>query len=421
MSKSAEELRTERNKLISDQRKMLDSAERENRELRSFEEQKYALMDEEIDRLDEQIRTVEEGPRHRVEPDDDGRTEPLILGGDEIRVFPPGTPVPSGAWRKCDRAERRELYDLLNKGPFGLSATQRKNLEQRAMAADTDVGGGFWIAPEQFQRQILAKLQDEVFIRRYATQVQCRNARSLGAGAMDTEPADADWTSEIQSIPEETDMNAEKRSWHPHDLSKMVKVSRKFVRLSPDGGTFVRDRLAYKFGITEEKAFLTGDGAAKPLGLMTASSDGISTSRDTSTSVAGTIKCDDFVDCFMALKAQYRRNGRWMLSRDALRVARKLKDGEGDYLWQPGLAGNRPDSILGRPYTESEFIDDVSSGNYVAICGDFSFYWIVDELTMEIQTLTELFARTSQIAYIGRKSTDGMPVFQEAFQRLKVS
>jgi len=175
--------------------------------------------------------------------------------------------------------------------------------------------------------------------------------------------------------------------------------------------------------VPEEKAFLIGTGVGQPLGIFTASNSGISTARDVSTGNTSTaIKADNLIECAYTLKAQYRRNARWIFHRDTVKMIRKLKDGEGNYLWRMGLAADRPDTILGHPFMESEYAPNTfTTGKYVGVLGDFSFYWIADALTMQIQVLTELYAESNQNGYIGRKESDGMPVLEEAFVRVTLA
>ena len=104
-------------------------------------------------------------------------------------------------------------------------------------------------------------------------------------------------------------------------------------------------------------------------------------------------------------------------------MVRKLKDSQNQYLWQPGLAGGaRPGTIMDVPYRISEFAPStVAANSYVAILGDFSHYWIVDALNMDIQVLNELYAATNQVGYVARMETDGMPVLEEAFVRGQIA
>ena len=62
-----------------------------------------------------------------------------------------------------------------------------------------------------------------------------------------------------------------------------------------------------------------------------------------------------------------------------------------------------------------------TTGEYVGLLGDFSHYWIADALSMQIQRLNELYAETNQVGFIGRLETDGAPVLEEAFVRVKLA
>lgn len=180
--------------------------------------------------------------------------------------------------------------------------------------------------------------------------------------------------------------------------------------------------MAYKFSVTQEKAFMTGDGNKKPLGLFTASTQGISTARDVQTGSATDVTADGLIDAKYTLKPQYWARARWLWHRDAIRRIRKLKDLNGVYIWQAGLASDRPDSILDVPYVVSEWVPNTfTTGLYVGMIADFSFYWIVDALDMEVQRLVELYATANQVGFIGRLETDGMPVLEEAFVRIKTN
>ena len=165
---------------------------------------------------------------------------------------------------------------------------------------------------------------------------------------------------------------------------------------------------------------MTGDGN-RSLSGSSASADGISTSRTLWVNTKTAIKADTLIDVKYALKGQYHARARWMLHRLILAEIRKLKDDNGQYLWQPGIAGGVPDRILEMPYTLSEYAPStLAAGKYVAILGDYRYYWIADALDMQIQRLVELYARSNQTGFIGRLETDGMPVLEEAFVRLKL-
>ena len=219
-------------------------------------------------------------------------------------------------------------------------------------------------------------------------------------------------------------MSFGKRELHPHPAAKRILVSTFLLNnavLSVD--QIVRDQLAYKFGITQEKAFLTGSGAGQPLGVFNASPNGIDTDRDIATgNTATAIGADGLINAKYALKAQYQKTARWIFHRDAISGIRKLKNGDGEYLWQPGVVGDKPDTILELPFFISEYAQNTfTTGKYAGIIGDFSFYWIADSMEFSIQVLKELYAESNQIGYIGRMECDGQPVLSEAFVRVKLA
>jgi HK97 family phage major capsid protein len=333
-----------------------------------------------------------------------------------------GDPGPSGEGQQTrERPRASEEYrqafaSYLRGGERGLSGE-----ELRALQADDDVSGGYVVAPEKLVQDIIKAIDDMLIIRQRATTHTVENAASLGVPSLDADPADADWTSEIGTGNEDDSMTFGKRDFHPHPLAKRIKVSNKLLRSSfLDVEQLVRDRLAYKFGVSQEKAFLVGSGAQQPLGMFTASNNGIPTGRDVSTGNTTTsIQFDGLVEAKYSLKQQYWPNAIWIFHRDALKQITKIKDGNGQYIWRESTRVGEPDRLLGFPVFLSEYAPNTfTSGKYVGILGDFRFYWIADALDMQIQRLVELYAETNQVGLIGRLETDGMPVLSEAFTRV---
>lgn len=403
------ELLEKRAKLIADARALLDAAEEEGRELADEERQQYDRMIEDAVRIGEDVER-----RQRLE-DLESRME---SSGQEPILPEPGEPrsaPPNGR----ESEEYRTAYEsYLRGGPTALLPD-----EVRALQVDNEELGGYLVTPMQFVRDMIQAVDDAVYIRQWATSFQVPSADSLGVPTLESDPADADWTTELDTGSEDSSMAFGRRALHPHPLAKRIKVSRKLLRMVPSAEDLVRDRLAYKFAITWEQAALTGDGAQQPLGVFTASDEGISTSRDVSTGNTDTsIKFDGLIEAKYALKQQYWPRARWMFHRAGGKQIAKLKDGEGQYIWRESVRVGEPDRLLGLPTFLSEYVPSTfTSGNYVGILGDFSNYWIADALDMEIQRLVELYAETNQVGMIGRLESDGMPVLEEAFARVKLT
>lgn len=326
------------------------------------------------------------------------------------------------------KAFRKALYG--QQAMFGLSEDERKAImpQRKDLAADQSDVGGTLVAPQEFVARLIKWLDNEVFIRGMSTIETITSAQSLGAPTLEADLSDADWTSEIATGTRDTGLRTGKRELFPHPLAKRVLISRKFLRMSAiPADALVRDRLGYKFAVSQESAFLTGNGANQPLGVFTTHAQGISTARDYAAAAQAALVGDDIINVFESLKPQYQKRSTWVMHRLIMREIRKIKTSFGEYIWQPGLSTERPATILDRPYVLSEYAPYNSStvplatGNYVAIVGDFSFYWIVDALNMEVQVVDQLYAETNQIGYIGRMETDGSPVLEEAFARLKMA
>lgn len=304
--------------------------------------------------------------------------------------------------------------------------------EIKAYQTDNPVNGGFLVAPQDFVRDLIVLVKDQVYVRQMATVFTVDRAESLGIPAIDADPSDADWTAELATGNTESTMALGKRELRPHPLAKNIQVSNKLLRNSAiDAESVIMDRMAYKVGVSEEKAFLVGTGADQPLGVFTATNQGIDTTRDVTAATTTAVAADDFISTKYKLKAQYMQKAVWILHRDVVAATRKLKDNNNNYLWTTGLTafggatgpGNglqgTPERLLDCPLLMSEYSPNTfTTGLYMAVLGDFSKYYIADSLDMQWQVLDQRYAELNQTGYIVRKETDAMPVLAEAFSRL---
>ena len=406
------ELLEKRAKAVADARAILDAAQAEGRDLTDEESAKYDALMAEAGKLADQIKreqqlleqeraiAAQDAPENRggAEPGGESRDRPT-LALDGFRSWLRGG---AGGAVRADPDGFQEFRDL---------------------SAGVDAEGGFLVTPERFVASLIKKIDDMVYIRGWATVQMVAGASSLGAPSLDADPDDADWTTELGTGREDDAMKFGKRELHPHPLAKRIKISNDLLRRSVlPAGSIVRDRLAYKFAITQEKAFLLGHGAGQPLGVFVASDDGIGARRDVSAdNDAAAVTFDGLQNAKFALKAGHRRGARWMFHRDGIKQLGKIKDADGRYIWQESHRVGEPDRLLGLPYFESEFVPNTfTTGTYVGILGDFSYYWIADDIQLQMQRLAELYAETNQIGIIARAATDAMPVLEEAFVRVQL-
>lgn len=413
------ELKQKRAKIVEDQRSILNKAEAEKRGMTADEVTQYEAMEKDFDRLTDDIAREEKLQQREL---DMAALEIERRKREEAEAAAAGKPPGNGPEQPVGKRASKEYGQafnslLVNGGLRGINPD-----EYRALQADSATAGGFVIVPQQFMTSFIQAVDNEVFIRGLATVIQVPTAASLGVPSLDSDPDDAAWTSEIKTGTDDTGMTFGKRELYPHPLAKRIKVSNKLIRQAPQNiEALVRSRLAYKHAIPQENAYLNGSGSNQPLGVFTASTMGISTGRDVSTgNTATNLSADNLIECKYTLKPQYHKTARWIFHREAIKRVRKLKDGNGDYLWKVGLT-DKPDTILEIPYSMSEYAPSTfTTGLYVGILGDFKHYWIADALDMQIQVLDQLYAETNQTGYIGRLESDGMPVLEEAFVRVKL-
>ena len=205
------------------------------------------------------------------------------------------------------------------------------------------------------------------------------------------------------------------------DFTVIRVVSNKLATLLRLPSEFVSDaafnlegyllkRLAKNFARAEDKAFITGSGTNEPVGILNATSGaavGVSTSN---------IYYDDVISLYFSVEAQYRKNAVWLMNDTTAMALRKLKDSDGNYLWN-----NADNTILGKPVVISEYMPNAAAGNRPIAFGDFSYYWIVKRTPVSVRHLNELFALNHQTGYLACEFIDGRLIRSDAVKVIKVN
>mgnify|MGYP001562751708 CR=1 FL=1 len=411
MSDKLKALREKRGKIVADLKAITDKADTEKRDLTNEEAAKHA----ELFKVQDETRALITAEERTIEL----RREDAEAAADAEKRDKEAKDKGKGD----ETPEQRQMIGLRHFLRTG-KVSGDQCAELRTLQAGLDTEGGFIRTPAQFIASLLKGVDNAVFIRRRATVITVTAAESLGVPTLDADVDDVDWTSELLTGTEDTAMRFGKREMRPHPMAKRIKISKKLLRVAAlPIENLVRDRIQYKVGVTQEKAYLTGNGDQKPLGIYVASADGIPTSRDVSTGNTTTaLTFDGLISAKYAVKQAYWSKCAWNFHRDAVQSISKLKDGEGRYLWRESVKAGEPDTILNAPVDMSEYTPSTfTTGQYVGMFGDFSHYWIMDSLDFQLQTLLELYAETNQVGFIGRYEGDGMPVLPEAFARVKLA
>jgi HK97 family phage major capsid protein len=181
------------------------------------------------------------------------------------------------------------------------------------------------------------------------------------------------------------------------------------------------------FATLEGTAFVSGDGVGKPEGFLV----NAATLADATTSgTVDELNADDFSqllygnksDATTGLKEGYHANATWAFHRTTLGEARRLKDGQGQYLWQPGLAAGVPNTILDRPYILATDMPVVATGNESVALGDFRIgYKIIDRIGITVQRVMDSTTMDEGgFRLYARKRTGGQVVVAEAIKLLTI-
>lgn len=290
------------------------------------------------------------------------------LDGIEAKLNRPN--INRGAEDKEPTAEQKAFAEYLEKG------NQAAPEELKTLTVSDDIRGGY-LAPSEFSTEMTRNLVQFSPIRQYASVRQTGSPSVIYPSR--TGVTAAKWKGETQ--PQEASEPLFGQSEIPvNELNTYVDISNQL--LLDSAGTAeaeVRLALAEDFGNKEASAFLIGTGANMPTGLL---ADAAVPTK--AASVAAAISFDDFINLYYDLPAVYRNAGTWGLNSKTLAAARKLKDNQGNYLWQPAVTLGQPESILGRPVVELLEIDDIGASKAPVIFGDFSGYRIVDRIQMSI-------------------------------------
>lgn len=282
-----------------------------------------------------------------------------------------------------------------------------------ALQVGTDSEGGY-LVPDEFEGRLIQKLTENNVIRSLCNVIQTSyGERKIPVVAS---KGAADWVDEEGSYPLSDDSFAQ-ITLDAYKVATMIKVSEELLADSFFNiESYVSEQFGKRIGDAEESAFLNGNGVRKPTGIL--NSTGGADIGVTST-VATNISADEIIDLVYALKAPYRKNAVFVMNDSTVKLIRKLKDGEGQYLWKPGITENAPDMILGHRIITSEFMPAVAAGNKTIAFGDFSFYWIADRQGRMFKRLNELFATTGQVGFLASQRVDGKLILPEAIKVLQ--
>ena len=392
-----QELREKRAKAWDTARDFLDSKRQADGTLSEDDSKTYDAMEATIVNLGKEIQRMER--QAEIEADmAKATTSPILTAPAAQNTEPEKTGTASAAYSDAfwNSIRNRNWIDVRNDLHVG-----------------TDTEGGY-LVPDEFERKLIEALEEENIFRQMATVIKTSSGdRKI---PIVTSKGDAVWMDEEEQYTLSDDTFGQ-ASLSAYKLGTAIKISEELLNDSVfDLPSYIAREFARRIGAKEEEAFFIGNGTGKPTGIFNATGG----ASDGATTAGASITFDDVMELFYSLRSPYRKKAVWVLNDSTVKALRKLKDGNGNYIWQPSVSAGVPDTILNHPYKTSSYVPEIGAGKKCMAFGDFSYYWIADRSGRTFKRLNELFAMTGQVGFLAMERLDGKLILPEAIKTLKV-
>lgn len=307
-------------------------------------------------------------------------------------------------------SEHKQAFEAYVRGGDGRRLRQ---IEEKAMSGLTGADGGF-LVPEETETEIGRRLASISPIRAIAS------VRAVSSSVLKKpfaiSGAQTGWVAETDARPGTNAPLLAELSFPTMELYAMPAATSALLDDAVvDIDRWIGEEVEQAFAAQESTAFVTGDGVSKPKGFMTY--DTVAESVWTwgkvgtvSTGANGAFLAgaagDALIDLVYALKAGYRQNASFVMNRRTQSAVRKLKDGDGNYLWQaPAAAGARA-TLMGFPMVEAEDMPDIATGSSAIAFGDFQrFYLVVDR--QGVRVLRDPYSAKPYVLFYTTKRVGG--------------
>ena len=377
----------------------LDEHQNENGVMSAEDTEAYERMEQDVVDMGHAIERMERAEQMDREMNDPAN--PVLAGRPERPA--------SAADNK--RGTASDAY----KKAFWNSVRGRMNYDVRNALQVGELTEGGYTVPDEFENQLIEALQDE--------NIMCGLVHVISTSSGDrkiplvTNYGTASWIEEEAQIPE-SDVAFNQITLGAHKLATAIRISQELLNDSAfDLASFIAHEFQRRAGAAEEEAILAGDGSHKPIGLL---HDTLGAQVGVTAASATAITADELIDLQHSLKSGYRRKAAFIMNDATIKAIRKLKDGQGQYLWQPSIREGVPDMILNTRVYMSNYMPLVEAGNKVILYGDYSYYWLADRTGRTLQRLNELYAMTDQVGFKLTERLDGRLILPEAVKVLKM-
>lgn len=308
---------------------------------------------------------------------------------------------------------------------FRGGVSSRKLDEVKAAATKTDGEGGY-LAPVEWDRTVAGRLKQISAIRQNASIVTISGAgftkvfsdRNVGSG----------WVGETAARPATTTPALGSLAFPLGEIYANPAASQGLIDDAEfDVEQWLADEVKVEFDRQEGIAFLSGDGTNKPHGILTYVTGAANAARhpwgaigSVNSGAAAALTGDGMLSLIYALPEEYEGNAKLFLNRTTAGGMRKLKDGQGNYLWQPAFTAGQPSTLAGVPIVHLPGMPAVGAGAVAALYGDMAeTYQIVDRTG--IRVLRDPYTNKPFVHFYTTKRVGGGVKNPDAMKALVIS
>ena len=292
-----------------------------------------------------------------------------------------------------------------------LNLVRGKRPVHNVMEEGTPSTGGY-LVPIEFDKNLVKALKHENVIRSISKVITTAAPHRINIALTDVS---ADWVAESGVFTPSTP-TFNQLSLDAYTLRAAALVSEELLQDSMfDLEDYLVSNFALAFAAKEEQAFCVGTGEGQPTGIFTSKGGDVGVT----TAGATDIKADELIDLTYSLKDGYKKSAIFVLNSATLAGIRKLKDGNGVYMWQPSLQADQPDRLLGFPVYVSQYAPTIAANAYTVAFGDFQNYWIADRSGRTVRRADELHIANLQTGFYAFQRVDGKTVLPEGIKLLK--
>lgn len=187
--------------------------------------------------------------------------------------------------------------------------------------------------------------------------------------------------------------------------SKIVKVSWQLLSDSSfDIESYLGRKLGLRLGRIQNTHFTIGTGNAQPQGVIPVATVG----RQSAVGNTVSVPFDDVIRLIHSVDVAYRGPGcRFMMHDLTAQAYELLKDGDGQYIWRPGMTDGAPDRLKGFPTVINNDVAQMAASAKHTAFGDFSNYYIREVQGIQLVRLNELYAENGQVGFMAFMRADG--------------